>query len=288
MALLADAALRIDASRATGWSMTAAKAAASGPRDCGRPLYLCARQNTRVDADGPALRVRATGRAEARYPLCRISRVIASDRVDWSAAALGACLQSGIPIVIVGRSGAPLGSVQPAHVVPSRLADDLDELLDRPDWREIYDNWLRATRMRVLADWQREREAAGDPLAPGEFTGMVRKFVYGRADVTAFAAATGLWRAAVGALAVTAMRRHGLRPVHWGTGGTDLNLLGDLGQLLELRIRLEVREGMEQAVDGEALALWVFHALSARLDAECERILRSLARRMKQVLSEWR
>lgn len=255
---------------------------------CRRPLYLCARVKARVDVDGPALRVRSTGRAEARYPLYRVSRVIASNRVDWSAAALEACLQSGIPIVIVAGSGAPIGSVQPARVSASRLSEDVDELLDRPDWREIYDNWLRATRMRVLGEWRTEREAAGDPLVPGEFREMVRRLVYGRADAILFEEATGLWRAALCALAATGLRRAGLQPVHWGAGGTALHLLDDVARVLELKLRLEVRGAMEQALNGEALALRVFHSISDKLDEQCGRILLSLARRVKQVLAEWR
>jgi len=265
-----------------------AERSAHRAEDCRRPLYLCARLTARVDADGPALRVRSAGRAEARYPLYRVSRVIASNHVDWSAAALEACLQAGIPIIIVAGSGAPLGSVQPARVSASRLSEDIDELLDRPDWREIYDNWLRATRMRVLANWRREREAAGDPLAPGQFTEMTRTLVYGRADAIPFEEATGLWRAALCALAATGLCRAGLQPVHWGAGGTALNLLEDVARVLELRLRLEVRSGMEQALSGEALALKVFHAMSDKLDVQCGHILLSLARRAKQVLAEWR
>lgn len=258
------------------------------PENCRRPLYLCARQKARVDADGPALRVRSAGRAEARYPLYRVSRVIASNRVDWSATALDACLQSGIPIVIVAGSGVPLGLVQPACVAASRLSEDIDELLDRPDWREIYDNWLRATHMRVLGEWRTEREEGGDPVAPGEFREMVRRLVYGRADAIPFEEATGLWRGALCALAATGLRQAGVQPVHWGASGIPLNLLDDLAHVLELRLQLEVRDRMVQTLNGEALALRVFHSMSDKLDEQCGRILLSLARRVKQVLAEWR
>ncbi len=257
------------------------------PEECRRPLYLCARLEARVDADGPALRVRSAGRAEARYPLYRVSRVIASTRVDWSAAALRACLESGIPIVIVAGSGVPLGSVQPACVSASRLCEDIDELLDRPDWREIYENWLRAARMRMLAEWRTDRETDGNPLAPGEFKEMVRRYVYGPPDAGPFAEAMGLWRGALCALTAEALRRFGLQPVYWGAGGTALNLLDDVARVLELRLRLEVDSGMERGLTGEAVALRVFHAISDKLDVQCGRILLSLARRLKQVLAEW-
>ncbi|OGA54693.1 MAG: hypothetical protein A3G24_10150 [Betaproteobacteria bacterium RIFCSPLOWO2_12_FULL_62_13] len=214
--------------------------------------------------------------------------MIASNRVDWSAAALEACLESGIPIVIVAGSGAPLGSVQPACVSASRLSEDIDELLDRPDWREIYGNWLRAARMRVLAEWRTDRERGGNSLAPGEFKEMVRRYVYSSPDASPFAETMGLWRGALCALAAEELRRSELQPVYWGAGGTALNLLDDMARVLELRLRLEVDSGMERGLTGEAVALRVFHAISDKLDVQCGRILLSLARRVKQVLAEWR
>lgn len=268
----------------------AARANAAWPAagDSRRPLFLGVRVKACVDADGPALRVRAAGRAETRYPLVRVSRVIASPHVDWSAKALRACLGAGIPIVIIGDDGEPLGSFHPAQVRASRLAEDIDELLDRPDWRDAYDNWLRAARMRVLGEWREARQAEGAPPQPREFGDLVRRYVYGAGLKSPFAEVSGLWRGALRALVAGTVRRAGLQPVYWGSGGDALNLLEDLSRLLELRLRLEVREGMERGLDGEAVLLRVFHALSGKLEAGAERTIESLARRVKQVLAEWR
>jgi hypothetical protein len=257
------------------------------PEECRRPLYLGMRLKARVDVDGLALRVRSATRAEARYPLSRVSRVIASARVQWSAEALEACLEAGIPVVIMAPNGAPLGLVHPACVRASRFSEDMDEFLDRPDWRAIYENWLRAARMRILREWRAGRDAAGNPLGPREYGEIVRKLVYGPADASPFEGETGVWRAALHALASVALRGAGLQPVSWGAGGTVLNLLEDLTRLLELRLRLEVRGEMEHGFAGEAVVLKVFHAISERLEVEAGRILVSLARRVKQVLSEW-
>lgn len=257
------------------------------PEESRRPLYLGARLKARVDVDGPALRVRSAGRAEARYPLYRISRVIASAHIDWSAEALRACLESEIPIVIVAGDGAPLGSVQPVCVAASRLSEDIDELLDRPDWREIYGNWLRAARMKAVSEWRTGREIEGKALAPGEFKEMVRKFVYGSADAIPFEETSGIWRAALCALAASVVRRAELQTTYWGAGGSALHLLDDMTRLLELRLRLEIEGRMEHGLTDEAVALRVFHALSDKLDEQCGRFLSSLARRVKQVLAEW-
>jgi len=257
------------------------------PEECRRPLYLGMRLKARVDVDGLALRVRSAVRAEARYPLSRVSRVIASARVQWSAEALEACLEAGIPVVIMAPNGALLGSVQPACVRASRFSEDIDEFLDRPDWHDIYGNWLRAARMRILREWRAARGAAGNPLGPGEYGEMVRKLVYGPAGAGPFEGETGVWRAALYALASVALRGAGLQPLSCGAGGTMLNLVEDLTRLLELRLRLEVHGEMQQALVGEAVVVKVFHAVSERLEVEAHRVLVSLARRVKQVLSEW-
>lgn len=65
----------------TGTTRMPSGAPAHRPEGSRRPLYLCARLKARVDADGPALRVRSLGQAEVRYPLYRISRVIANTRL---------------------------------------------------------------------------------------------------------------------------------------------------------------------------------------------------------------
>lgn len=252
-----------------------------------RPLFLGAALRARVDADGPALRMRAERRAETRFPLDRVSRVVASARVSWSADALRACLESAIPIVIVGPDGSPLGSIQPARMRPSPLGCALEELLERPDWRDIYSCWLRAARMRVLADWRRARQAEGAAPDPIAYQELVKKYVYRGGAAAARDEATPMWRAAVYALAVELTDRWRLPPSLWGPCGEPLDLRRDLAQLMELRLRLEVRREAEVALKGEPTLLFVFHAVAEKLEFEGARALRSLARRVNEVLARW-
>jgi hypothetical protein len=252
-----------------------------------RPLYIGANVRARVDLDGPALRVRAMRRSERRYPLYRVSRVIASPGVDWSAEALRACLESAIPIVIVAEDGTPLGLVHPARPCATRLAEAVEELLDRPDWRERYENWLRAARMRVLRDWCASREAEGEAVKAAALRELVRRHVYSAAAQTD-AGIGGSCRGALYALAAESVCRWGLKPVFIATGGEPLQLLSDLVALLELRLRLEISPSMEGALERESVALRVLHALSEKLQALADRAIASLARRVRQVLAEWR
>jgi len=250
-----------------------------------RPLFLRPALQARVDADGPALRVRAERRAETRFPLDRVSRIVASARVNWSADALRACLERAIPIVIVTADGAPLGSIQPARVGASRLAEALEELLDWPDWRDIHDCWLRAARMRVLAEWRRAREAEGAAPDPRVYQDLVKRYLYPAKTAPVKAAMRGIWCGAVYALATETAQRWGVPGVMWGSEGDAIDLRRDLADLMELRLRLEVREEAEGSLKGEATMLLVFHALTKKLELEAARAMRSFARRVNEVLS---
>lgn len=251
-----------------------------------RPLFLNPALRGQIDADGLALRLRAEHRAETRFPLDRVSRIVAGARVSWSAGALRACLERAIPIVIAGADGAPLGSMLPAHLHALPLAAALEELLCCPDWRDIYRRWQRAECMRMLGQWRRAQEAAGTAPDPDAYGNLVRRYVYRAA--TAVRETPGFWHGALYALAVETIRRWGVPPVMWGHGDDVLDLRRDLAALLELRWRLEVRDGMAAALADEAATLAVFHALTEKLEAEAQRIMHSLARRTNQVLTEWR
>src|SRR5262249_4149254 len=134
------------------------------------------------------------------------------------------CLERAIPIVIVNQDGTPLGSIAPARLAPLPLARALEELLDWPDWRDIYGCWLRAARMRVLADWRRAREAEGAAADPRAYQELVKKHLY---PAAAKPAMTGLWRGAVYALAAEGTVRWGVPGVMWGEGGDALDLRRD-------------------------------------------------------------
>lgn len=255
---------------------------------CGsrRPLFLNPSLRGQMDLDGPALRLRAEHRAETRFPLDRISRIVAGVRVNWSAGALRACLERAIPVVIAGADGAPLGAMLPARMRTLPLAPALEELLYCPEWRDIYRRWQRAERMRMLATWRRALEAQGMTPDPAAYRSLVRRFVYRHA--AAVHDKPGFWHSALYAVAVETLRRWGAPPVMWGDGGDVLDLRRDLADMLELRWRLEVRDDMAAALSGGAATLLVVHALTEKLEAEGRRIMNSLARRTNQVLTEWR
>ncbi len=252
-----------------------------------RPLYVRATGRTFVDLDGPALLVRAQNRADALYPLARVSRVISSASVEWRARALAACLEHGIPVVLTGTEDTPVGYVLPAVRASSRLSRELEEFVDRPDWRERYADWLRAERMRVFAQWQRSREEAGKPLAQDTLREIKRRYVYldERPEILA---PDGLIAAAIRAAAAERLHKAGLRAAYWGFRGEALQLLEDVSRLLELALQLEW-QGLGEAARFEGPAiLRVFHAFVFSLTALCEAIIGHLHRYLKSLLEEWR
>ncbi len=115
-----------------------------------KPLYIEGPEPARVRLDGPALVIVREGRAPRRYPLGRISRVVAGGRIHWDHEALVACLDHGVTITLLAPDGSARGFGLPACDPATRDNQRLEEFLSRPDWRSLYDNWLRAYERREI------------------------------------------------------------------------------------------------------------------------------------------
>jgi len=142
--------------------------------------------------------------------------------------------------------------------------------------------------MRVLAEWRRARQGEGAAPDPYAYRELVRRHVYCRQTESPKNGMRGLWRAAVYALAAATTARWGLPPLLWASGDEPLDLPRDLSDLLELRLRLEVYQEMEAALKNEATMLFVLQSLTEKLELEAGRAMRSLARRVNEVLTQWR
>ncbi len=264
--------------------MTAVRAAAveSAPL----PLYLRGQSATRVSAQGPALVVSRQGKAAARYPLVRISRIIAHERVEFAASALSLCMASRIPLVFVDAEGAPTGFVQPALVAPSRLHGLLCELMDRLDWSEPYQNWLRARRMRLIRDWALAREASGRAVTQRDRDERVRLWLYPAANVHVLSA----WAMYEGALASHVSKRllqAGVESRYWGPNGALLDVRADCLDLVEMALSLEM-DGLGATMHGQPDALLtVLHRFGPKLQDQIDAHLASLHRCLREGLETW-
>jgi len=251
------------------------------------PLYLRGRTATRVEVAGPALRVARQGKAVVAYPLARISRVIADQTVTFSAAALVACMQMRIPLVLVDTDGCPVGFVQPAQVAPSRLDKLLREFVDLPDWRERYANWLRARRMGLVHQWEQAQAALGREVTAQMHAEKVRLWVQPEGNVHVLSA----WSLYEGALASHVSKRvlqAGVEPRYWALDGEVLDLRADLLGLIELSLSLEMA-GLGVAMHGQAEALLqVLQRLGPGLQDQVDAHLARLHRFLREGLESWR
>lgn len=251
------------------------------------PLYLEGKQPLTVDLNGPALLVKSETRAPGRFPLQRLSRVIACQQVQWRTRALLACLEQGIAVIFVDGRGRPAGYLHAMNEHASRLDQLIRETLSRPDWQESYKNWLRAEHMRVLHAWRAGQEAAGHTISEQAFQRLVRRYIY-QGNRSAQEEHAGFYLAAIAAMLASLFRRAGLEPRYWGLHGHVLDLIGDLTRVLMLRLMLEIGE-FGSGFEGQAeLMLRVFHSQLEDLDQCARAMLGRLHRHIKEQLETWR
>jgi hypothetical protein len=114
-----------------------------------RPLYLgSAARGVRLD--GPALSVAVDGHCETRVPLRLLSRVISPLGIEWSTAALTACLGFGVPVAFFRSDGAMVGLCLPAARRQLDLNRRLDALEAEPRGRTAFDNWSASEERRAI------------------------------------------------------------------------------------------------------------------------------------------
>lgn len=252
------------------------------------PLYLYGSVPARISLDGRALLVRRAGKADARYPLSRITRIVCGPNVEWSAQALAVCLEYDLPVVFLDKVGQPAGYLRATQAKPSRLDNVLNELLDRADGLTHYAEWLRAERMRVLVAWRKGLEEQKKTIAKEEYSKLVRRYVYRCEEAHIGGAGEPVFRSAIYAHTLEQVQRAGARPIYWGQHGAPLQLASDLAGVLYFSLILELR-GLGSLIHGDKAALLtVLHTYEHMLTQNCHAMLGRLHRRIKELLEEWR
>ncbi len=115
-----------------------------------KAIYLDGRQGIDIMLDGPALRVRSTGRADGRYPLSRISRIVTVGKVRWRPHALLACLHHKVPIAVLDNQGRFIRLRFSVVSGERGLARHIGELLGMPRYQSRYQRWLKMAEMREM------------------------------------------------------------------------------------------------------------------------------------------
>ncbi|MGQ0656649.1 MAG: CRISPR-associated endonuclease Cas1 [Chromatiales bacterium] len=247
------------------------------------PLHIHATRVTTVELDGPALRIRATGRAIARYPLARISRIVVRGAVLWRGEALTALMETGIPVVLLDGAGKTLGYCWPVNRPSVPFVVELGEFLGRPDWQERHANWLRSTRMRVLQHWRRRRETAGQPVTEGQFAEWVHRHVYAYRSHE-LTPTDNLRRGAVAAVVATQLSSAGLAPCYWGVGDAQLHLARDVTDVLDLVLECQLGDFAASARADDPARLRLLGPAMTRLPRHCTALLRRFTRWVRETI----
>jgi hypothetical protein len=113
------------------------------------PLYLHAEEPLQVTYREPALCIKAENRSDRIYPLRRIERIQVSGPVEWRTEALLACADKGISIHFINRQGETRGRLVGVTHNRQNLAEQLQHLLNQPDWERRYHQWCWAMGLQT-------------------------------------------------------------------------------------------------------------------------------------------
>lgn len=249
------------------------------------PLYLLGGAHRHVDLDGPALRLRQSKATDLRYPLARLSRIVAGQTIQWSPRALWACMEARIPIIFLGKDKEPLGYVVPAQAHRSRLDDVLQEYVSLDQWSLGYNNWLRAERMRALREWYTQRALHGQEISESQYRELVHAHIY--REKTCLAPLPPIYYSAITALVAETLVRCGVSARYQANGGCVLELLQDTANLMDMVLRLEIHGMGDHMYGTDAALLNILHMLGGTLHDRCLDTLQRLHKTLSERLERW-
>jgi hypothetical protein len=244
---------------------------------------------TLVLADGPALRVRVAGKAERRYPLSRLSRVLSAGRVEWRQSAIEVCLERRLPVVFLSQKGEPRGYLWPAVAAPSSLYQVMSEVSKLEAGAYRFGEWVRSQRMALLRRWcARRASEGGDAVGDSEFARLVREHVYARGAAASALAGADVYGPALMGAVIGSLHDAGVAPSYVGHGGTVIDVAAGLQQLMQLVLELEFRGLGARATGDDATLLHLLHAIGPVLKSEIRYLIGALHRCMREMLDTWR
>lgn len=219
-----------------------------------RTLYIVPQDTLHVSSTGEALVVSRADGDVHRLPITRLLRVVCSERVNWSGAALGLCQARGVPVTWLDGRGESLGHLWPARAPHTDLSDALEALCGLPgDWHDIYANWLRRQRLTVLHRWQQQRGHDGHPVCDAEWQRAKRAWVYRDEIAEHLPAVLG---GMIAALVACRLMEQGLQPRYWCAAGQRIELAHDLTRLIWAEVNLcggAIAEAMRETHDTAAM-----------------------------------
>jgi len=261
-----------------------------GPR---KPLYLRGGPGMRVEADGPALRLRQPARAVLLFPLARVVRVVSSGAVQWQCEALLACAEAAVPVVFLHRNGSVraywFGSDARSRDPHDLLYSRLRARLTRPNGMKRYDQWRRITTQAaieaLLKQWG-SRFVERHPVRLRQDLAMARQRYAGPGPAELV---DGRLHGLLAALSAELLAEVGLDAWRWTKLDFAFDLVGDLANLLRWAVETPVLKILEARHRGQINAPYLLDeaqlvALFERYTPDLRRVGLDALRQLRQTL----
>ncbi|MCP5197803.1 MAG: CRISPR-associated endonuclease Cas1 [Gammaproteobacteria bacterium] len=261
-----------------------------GPR---KPLYLRGNPGMRVEADGPALRVRQPAKAALLFPLTRVVRVVSSGAVQWEGEALLACAEAAVPVVFLYRDGAVraylFGKNTRARDPHDLLYSRLRARLTRPNGMKRYDQWRRTMTQAAVQALHEQWGSRFTEHHPGRLRqdlAVIRQRYAGPGPAELIDAR--LHGLLVG-LSAELLAEVGLDAQCWPKLDFAFDLAGDLADLLRWALERPVSTALEAHYRGGADAPYLVEeaqliALFERAASDLRRLGLDALRQLRQML----
>lgn len=115
-----------------------------------KTLYLLSKNTHQIRTDTSRIIVETQDQAPRQFPFNRINRIISGPNTNWQGRAIAACIQHHINILWLNQRHQPVGETHPIQRQPSPLHHSIERFIQRPDWEECYQNWLKSRKMDII------------------------------------------------------------------------------------------------------------------------------------------
>jgi hypothetical protein len=190
-----------------------------------------------------------------------------------------ACADRGIPVLFLEAGGAPRAQFTGYRGVhQARFRERVQELVDRPDWAALFDNWHRSEQRRAILAALDALELPTDDLRPAWAARLLDHIHGQRASAWQVEALRRALAAPVRGLAEELVQAAGLPPHLAGDARQGLDLAGVLAELFrwDLEDMVYAQAGRDP---GRRKVLEIYQAREADL--------RALGREALQRLNHW-
>ena len=251
-----------------------------------KPCYIRGREGLRVQLDGPALSITVPGQAAVLTPLGRISRVVISGEAECSTAALLACAERGITTTFLQHDGSVRAHLFGPATSNNDLFVHLRDLLDRPDWPDLYQVWLDSAASRARRALCRKLCLQPDKISLKKIQTALDLHIEHFVNTGQRRYLQRRLHGLCSNLASETLQRSGLSAARSRYLEQRLDVPGDFADLLSLSLQLPLIEWLSRQPEQGRINDHDIVALFEKNTQRLERIARSLTTRLYSFLVE--